>query len=351
MKAHKRLHTGNTFNCSSNGCVKFFTTLSDLRKHWRVHTGERPYRCNQQGCGKSFAASHHLKSHIRTHTGEKPFSCNQDGCKKSFTTQYSLKSHLHRHELKKSSKKKDENIHKFVNDKAAAALLASISRPIASESSTLAIEKGDLLINVENNNDDRVSSNGGYFCSRTAIVNTSDTGDMNSTAKNMANPASPNKFCTPVEGLATMNILSPTHTRMFAPDSINRIQLLPQSSDTSLQPSGMRMKLQRNVSNCCLTPAAYQLSPVEPQTAYLQPVEQTSALVNLPTEDNFDSQDISFECKEVKLSERPDFQPLSCCDPQNIIFGAAVEANICKCEPELCRRGGLCCPGCPGEDC
>lgn len=98
--------------------------------------------------------------------------------------------------------------------------------------------------------------------------------------------------------------------------------------------------------------AAYHLLPVEPHTAYLQPLEETSTLLNLPTtEEAYTLHNTAYESKEVKLSQIPDFQPLSCCDPHNIIFGAAAEANICKCEPELCRKNGLCCPGCPGEDC
>lgn len=69
LNAHKRLHTGDTFNCKEDSCNKLFTTKSDLKKHVRTHTNERPYACDNVGCGKAFMVSHHLKNHYKSHNG------------------------------------------------------------------------------------------------------------------------------------------------------------------------------------------------------------------------------------------------------------------------------------------
>ncbi|KYN44817.1 Krueppel-like factor 5 [Trachymyrmex septentrionalis] len=58
-------------------------------------SGEKPYQCTWEGCTWKFARSDELTRHYRKHTGQKPFKCHL--CQRSFSRSDHLSLHMKRH--------------------------------------------------------------------------------------------------------------------------------------------------------------------------------------------------------------------------------------------------------------
>lgn len=58
-------------------------------------SGEKPYQCSWEGCNWKFARSDELTRHYRKHTGQKPYECVL--CQRAFSRSDHLALHMKRH--------------------------------------------------------------------------------------------------------------------------------------------------------------------------------------------------------------------------------------------------------------
>ncbi|XP_070575045.1 LOW QUALITY PROTEIN: zinc finger protein 64-like [Ptychodera flava] len=92
LKVHQRSHSGHKpYKCEY--CTYAAADGSSLKKHIRIHTDERPFKC--QICSYASRNSSQLVVHLRSHTGDCPFQCQQ--CDAKFKINSDLKRHMRIH--------------------------------------------------------------------------------------------------------------------------------------------------------------------------------------------------------------------------------------------------------------
>ncbi|XP_049274287.1 zinc finger protein 211-like [Rhipicephalus sanguineus] len=92
MKKHIRVHTGERpFQCHL--CPQSFSQRSNLIRHLRAHRCERPHKCHL--CSQSFSRRSTLKDHLNTHIGDQLHKCPL--CPKTFVLQNTFYKHFRKH--------------------------------------------------------------------------------------------------------------------------------------------------------------------------------------------------------------------------------------------------------------
>ena len=92
LDEHNKIHD-KIYKCTKEGCNLQFMHEKNLQKHQKTHCIlVKRYLCPFPGCGKRFTALYNQKIHYRIHTGERPYKC--DICGNNYYDRANYKYHI-----------------------------------------------------------------------------------------------------------------------------------------------------------------------------------------------------------------------------------------------------------------
>ena len=90
IEQHKNANVDPEFECPD--CGKSFRQYSNMRRHYRIHTGETPFTC--EVCGKGFIQKVALQYHMNANHQDESENIMCRICGKSFEEPGALRRHI-----------------------------------------------------------------------------------------------------------------------------------------------------------------------------------------------------------------------------------------------------------------